>query len=195
MSETPDQAATRRRWITLAEAVAVAGVLIAALTLYLSWSDRREERAAQAASARQEMRKASVITLRATRARDGERLALADSAHPVDSIDVAFPAALGVPSQDGLVEPAIEARWIEDALLALNKRDKARGRLPVLITSTFWEGETRRTAGAIYDVAWKADGGLFGRSLKLEGMALRERGGNQSRLDAIWRRVAPKGGR
>ena len=47
MSDTPSEraeaAATRRRWITLAEVVAVAGVLIGALTLYTNWSDRRAD--------------------------------------------------------------------------------------------------------------------------------------------------------
>ena len=50
MTETADQARTRRRWITLAEVVAVAGVVIAALTLYLNVSDRRADRAERAAT-------------------------------------------------------------------------------------------------------------------------------------------------
>jgi len=41
-TETPTErreaAATRRRWVTLAEVVAVAGVLIAALTLSAGWA-------------------------------------------------------------------------------------------------------------------------------------------------------------
>lgn len=190
-AETPDQARTRRRWITLAEAVAVAGVLIAGLTLYLSWSEKREERAAKAATARAETKAASVITLRATRAKGGERLDLADPAHPVDGIDVTFPAALGISPRTGLVKPAIEADWIERDLLALAKGRKG-GRLPVLIVSTFWEGADKRTDRAIYDLAWERDDGLLGDSLRLEGMALRERGGSQARLDAIWQQIAPK---
>ncbi len=195
MTETPDQARTRRRWITLAEAVAVAGVLIAALTLYLSWSEKRDERAEKAATAQAETKAASVITLRATRPKGGERLELADAAHPVDSIDVTFPTALGVSAQTGLVKPVIEAGWVKSELLDLAK-DRKSGRLPVLITSTFWEGADKRTDRAIYDVAWERDGGgmggLLGDGLKLEGMALRERGGSQARLDAIWTQIAPK---
>ncbi len=191
MSETPEQAAPRRRWISLAEAVAVAGVLIAAISLYLSWSDKREERAEKAAAAQTETKAASVITLRATVAKSGERLDLADTAHPVDGVDVAFPAALGAPAQTALVKPVIEAGWIKDPLLTAAGNAKS-GRLPVLITSTFWEGEVKRTDRAIYDIAWRSEGGLFGHSLKLDGMALRERGGSQARLDAIWKQVAPK---
>lgn len=191
MSETPEQAATRRRWITLAEAVAVAGVLIAALTLYLSWSDKREERAAKAAGAQAAARKVSVITLRATVAKGGERLDLADPAQPVDGIDIAFPAPLGITAQAGLVRPVVEADWIEDPVLKAAGKARA-GRLPVLVTSTFWQGESRRTDRAIYDLAWRRDGGLFGSSLRLDGMALRERGGSQARLDALWRTGAPR---
>lgn len=194
-TETPDQAKTRRRWISLAEAVAVAGVLIAGLTLYLSWSEKREERAERAATARSEQRAASVITLRATRPKGGDRLDLADAAHPVDSIDVAFPAPLGISAQTGLVKPVIEAGWLKSAVLELADGQKT-GRVPVLITSTFWEGADKRTDRAIYDVAWQRDnggmGGILGDSLKLEGMSLRERGGSQARLDAIWQQVAPK---
>lgn len=195
MTETPDQAATRRRWITLAEAVAVTGVLIAALTLYLSWSDKREERAEKAAAAQSEGKAATVVTLRASQAKGGERLDLADPAHPIDGIDIAFPTPLGVTAQTGLVRPTIEAEWFKKALLDATGDAKA-GKLPVLITSTMWEGDTKRTGRAIYDVAWKREagglGGLLGDGLKLEGMALRERGGDQARLDTIWKQTAPK---
>lgn len=195
MTETPDQARTRRRWITLAEAVAVAGVLIGALTLYLSWSEKREERADRAAAARSEKRAASVITLRATRSKGGDRLDLGDAAHPVDSIDVAFPTALEVPARSGLVKPAIDREWIERAVLDLSN-DQRSGRVPVLITSTFWEGADKHIDRAIYDVAWTRDagglGGLLGDGIKLEGMSLRERSGGQARLDAIWTAIAPQ---
>ena len=194
-TETPDQARTRRRWISLAEAVAVAGVLIAALTLYLTWSEKREERAEKAATVQSQQRAASVVTLRATRPKGGDRLDLADAAHPVDSIDVAFPAALGIAAQTGLVKPAIEAGWLKRAVLDAGKGQQG-GRVPVLLTSTFWEGADKRVDRAIYDVAWARDaggmGGLLGDGLKLEGMSLRERGGSQARLDAIWTRIAPK---
>lgn len=186
-TETPDQARTRRRWITLAEAVAVAGVIIAALSLYLGWADRQEERAEKAAAAQSQTKAASVITLRATRAKDGARLDLADAAHPVDGVDIAFPTALGTSAQTGLVKPAVEAKWLKPGT------DNAKtGRVPILITSTFWEADVKRTDRAIYDVAWRKDNGLFGDSVKLEGMALRERGGSQARLDAIWKTIAPK---
>ena len=195
MSETADQAATRRRWVTLAEVVAVAGVLIAALTLYLSWSDKQEERAEAAAAKQAEGKAASVVTLRATREGGGDTLTLADTAHPVDSIDVTFPSALGVSTQEAVLKPAIEADWVKAPMLTLTDggKDEATGRLPVLIASTFWDGDTKRTDRAIYDVIWKTEGQMLaGRAFKLEGLVLRERGGSQKRLDAIWQQTAPK---
>lgn len=185
--ETPEQARTRRRWISLAEAVAVAGVLIAGLTLYLGWADRRAERAEQAAAKQAESRTARVVTLRATRRKDGERLELRDAAHPVDAIDVTFPGALALAPRTGLTEATLEADWLKPADKLLTAGDRKAGRLPVLIASTFWEGETRHVDRAVYDVTWKSEGGLFGHSLKLEGLVLRERGGSQARIDALWR--------
>lgn len=193
--ETPDQARTRRRWISLAEVVAVAGVLIAGVSLYLSWSDKREERAEAAAVKQAEGRAASVVTLRASREKGGQRLTLADPAHPVDAIDVTFPSDLGVQSQEAVLKPAIDADWVKGEMLTLTDggKDEANGRLPVLIASTFWDGDTKRTDRAIYDVIWRTKGQMLaGRDFKLEGVVLRERGGDQKRLDAIWKTVAPR---
>ena len=191
--ENADQAATRRRWLSLAELVAVTGVLIAAASLYLGWSDRRADRAEQAVAKSQERRAASVITFRATAAKDGDRLDLADAAHPVETVDLTFPTALKIAAQTGLVKPAIEADWLKRALLDLTRDGKSdrTGRVPVLVTSIFWEGEVKRTDRAIYDVAWRSGGGLFGRNFKLDGAALRERGGSVARLDTLWRTLAP----
>ena len=51
MNETPDQARTRRRWISLAEIATIAGLLIGAGGLYLNWQDRREDQAEKASAA------------------------------------------------------------------------------------------------------------------------------------------------
>lgn len=190
-----DEAATRRRWVSLAETVAIAGVFIAGLTLYFSWVEKREDRAEQAAAKQAEQRAGNVVTLRATRAKGGKRLLLSDSAHQIDSIDVTFPSQLGVQQQEAVAKPAIEADWVKGEMLTLTDggKDNAKGKLPVLIASTFWDGETKRTDRAIYDVVWATEGKLImGREFKLEGLVLRERGGDQRRLDAIWKKVAPR---
>ena len=190
-----DEAATRRRWVSLAETVAIAGVFIAGLTLYFSWVEKREDRREQAAAKQEQTRAGNVVTLRATREKGGNRLLLADSGHQIDSVDVTFPSSLGVQPHEAVVAPAIEADWVKGEMLTLTDggSDKTSGKLPVLIASTFWDGETKRVDRAIYDVIWKTEGQfLGGRAFKLEGLVLRERGGDQRRLDAIWKKIAPK---
>ena len=106
-----------------------------------------------------------------------------------------FPLALGVLTQEAVLKPAIEADWIKGEMLTLTDggEDEASGRLPVLIASTYWDGDTKRTDRAIYDVIWRTEGQMLaGRAFKLEGLVLRERGGDQARLDAIWKQTAPK---
>ena len=44
-SEQAERRAIRRRWINVGEIVAVAGLIVAALSLYLGWSGRREDEA------------------------------------------------------------------------------------------------------------------------------------------------------
>jgi hypothetical protein len=84
----------------------------------------------------------------------------------------------------------IEADWFRAALLKATDggRDDAEGRLPVLVTAYWWDADVKRSDRAIYDVAWRTKGGgmLQGRSLDLTGLVLRERGGSQARLDALW---------
>ena len=192
-AEKAEAAATRRRWITLAEVVAVAGVLIAALSLYLGWSDRREDAAAKAVEQSAEARKSATARLVGKAESGGKRVALADPAQPaVASIDVNFPRALGIGAEQTIVPPRIEADWIDDAVLKLTDGgvDAVRGRVPVLIAATIAEGDTPAVDRAIYgDVVFVTEGHTFGgRSLKLEGVVFRERvrGDDTARLDALW---------
>lgn len=196
MTETSGQAqdrATRRRWITLAELVAVAGVLIAALTLYLGWADRRADEAARRAETTSAARERSRVDLKAAVESGGATLTVTDQRHDLSELVVAFPQALGAATQRP-AETAIEAAWVASPLLALTDggADERTGRLPVLLTVRYWDGDAARTATGIYDLVWKTEGRMLrGRTLTLEGLRLRERGGDQARLDAIWSREKP----
>lgn len=192
MSETSEQAA-RRRWVTLAELIAVAGVLIAALTLWSNWSDRRADVAARQAETTKEARERARIDLTATVQGGGETLSLRDEKHDVQDLAVAFPRALGVQPQRP-AELVLRADWFAAPLLKLTDGgvDERTGRLPVLLTVRYWDGDTVRTATAIYDVIWRTEGRMLrGRTLTLESLRLRERGGDQARLDAIWEGEKP----
>jgi hypothetical protein len=188
-AETVEQKTRRRRWLTLAEFVAVAGVLIGGLGLYLNWADRREERAAQAATAAKEAKVSRVVRLEGTIAGDGDAITLSDPARKIETIDIAFPPRLGVAAREGVPQPRIEKDWFKDALLKATDggADDVEGRLPVLITAYWWDADVKRSDRAIYDVVWRTEGQTFsGRSLDLTALSLRERGGSSARLDRLW---------
>ena len=192
--ETPDQAATRRRWITLAEVVAVAGVVIAGLSLYTTWSDRRADETARVAERSQAAREQARVELVGTVRDGGKALALTDARHDLSEASVTFPKALGVGPQHPAGDPVIEAGWFAERLLELTDggSDEKTGRLPVLVTVRYFAGDEARTASGIYDVVWRTQGHMLrGRSLAVEGLKLRQHGGSQAALDAAWARLKP----
>jgi len=199
-----EAASVRRRWITLAEILGVIAVLISGLTLWNSYRQRTADEADKAAARSQAEAEAQVLLLRATPDRDGEVLRLASAANgqTIQNQNIAFPGPLGVAAIDTLIEPRIEARWFEQALLharpADGARDGSRGdeRLPVAITTVFFSGGTMRRDSAIYDIGYRVEGGgLFGgHKLRMRGISRLETVTPrtlQARLDAIWRSRQP----
>lgn len=198
MSESPaerrEAAATRRRWVSLAEILAVAGVVIAALTLFSNWSDRRADQATKIATTTAEAHDKARVDLTGTVEHGGRTLALKDPRHDVQDAVIMFPKAIAVGEQHPAGDPAIAVAWFDDALLALTdgKADARTGRLPVLVTVTYWDGDVSRSASAIYDIVWRTEGRfLRGRTVRIEGWKLRQRGGSQATLDAAWARLKP----
>ncbi|WP_375285809.1 hypothetical protein [Sphingomonas sp.] len=194
MSESADQARTRRRWITLAEFVAVAGLLIGALTLYLNWSDRQEERADRAQATAAEGKAKARVTLVGTVKPGGESISLADPAHVFSAATIRFPAALGIRPVDLMPGPTIQAGSFSNRLLELTDKgtDERQGRLPVLITVTWWDGDARHSDTARYDILWATEGRLLrGRVLRLTGFALADRSASPAALERAWARQKP----
>ena len=192
-----EAAATRRRWINLGEFVAVAGLIIAVLGLYLNWADRRADTAEKQVAAVRAERDSARMDIRAVAAANGASLALQhDERHPIRDATVTFPTLLGIGTKDTVAD-SIDRGWFEHALLKATDGgpDARSGRLPVLIVLTYWDGDTPRTTRGIYDIGWKTAKGmpLFGRTLKLESLRLHEIGGDQKRLDAVWAAERPKG--
>jgi len=187
-AERAEKAAIRRRWIGLAELVGVAALLVSAVGLWLSWSDRQADQADKAKTSAE----ASLVTF--TASGSGNTLNLNDDAHRIQEIAVTFPPSLGVDDQTGVSPPKIELAGLDKALRAVTDGgpDKRSGRLPVLVTATWWDGDTKRTDKAVYQVRWKTWGRLGrDRGVALEGASLAERGGSPSRLDTLWAKEKP----
>jgi hypothetical protein len=196
-----EAARTRRRWLTLAEILGVAAVLISALTLWNNYQQRQDEEAEKAAARREASVAAQTLLLLGTADQGGDRLILApaDPAQTIQDQRIAVPTALNVAAVETVSEPRIEARWFEQALLRAREDDRQlRGdvRLPIAIVTTFFvDGRTHRDV-AIYDVGYRIEGGglLSGRDVRLRGLA---RTGTvsptrmQSRLDALWQARGP----
>ena len=194
-----ERRAARRRWITFGEVVAAAGLIIAALSLYLNWSDRRadeaERRAEQAEARTTAAERGRHVGLVATDA-DGDVLAFKAAACALQSADISFPSALGVAAQSTTLNPRIDADWFAKPLLAALDPAKAEaGRLPVLIESRCTSETGDRLERAIYEVPYSVDSRfLRGKAIRLSGLVLREyvtAANGQARLDAAWRKLAP----
>ncbi|OYW22692.1 MULTISPECIES: hypothetical protein [unclassified Sphingomonas] len=191
---TAETVAIRRRWLSLGEAVAVAGVIIGGLTFWNSFEERRdareiraEERAAAREAALAAARRTGLIATEA----DGSKIAFKGVDCALQSTDIRFPKPLGVSAQSTVTVHEFEAAWIARPLLKLTDGgdDRRQGRLPVLIDSLCTGPEGNRQESAIYDIAWRIEPALLGRSLKLRGMVMRQRitgSSGQATLDALW---------
>lgn len=207
--QTPEEkreaAAIRRRWITLGEVLAVAAVAISGLTFWNSYRERtatEAERAAEdaeeAAAKVKQAQMSQRITLRARPADGGKSLTLTPlkDSQAIQNISIAFPSALEASPVDAVIEPRIEARWLEDAARAARKA-KRKGaqtgdlRLPVTITTRFVSDGETYTDTTLYDVGYRTDSSLLGGTeIELRGLSQIERARAstaQARLDAIWK--------
>jgi type II secretory pathway pseudopilin PulG len=188
MSETPEQAATRRRWISLAELVAVSGLIIGALTLWMNWSDKREEAQEKAATSAAAGAAQARFALDATLVEGGKEVRLTDPRHELLESTITFPRSLGVEQQNPATA-RIERGWFSDAVLKATDggADAREGRLPVLVTARYRVGEAMREGRAVIEIVWRTEGQILrGRSLSIEAVRVREPGGDAKRIDALW---------
>lgn len=205
MTDTPETAEesaarrTRRRWITLGEGLAVAAVLISALSLWNAYSQRTHSEAEQAAGQKQAAAKAATLLLKATPADEGRRLSLEplNPAQSIQSQTIAFPKALGVAPVNTTGDARIEVRWFEEGLkrarkaAGLEERSRGDERLPVLLTTRYLADGAPREDVALYDVGYRISGRfLGGNTIRLRGLSLQRRLNVKTApaaLDAAWR--------
>lgn len=193
-AEKAEARAIRRRWISIGEAVAVAGVVIAGLTFWTSYEDRRNSAADKQAARAEQAAEKSATRHRVPLVTTGvDKKGIAFAAQPgcaLQTTDITFPSALGVGQKNTVVTHRIEAEWVAAPLLKLTDggSDRKEGRLPVVIAATCTADDGDRRETATYDLLWRTEpGGLIGgRSLVLRGLVRRQSGGDQRRLDAMW---------
>ncbi len=199
-SEAKAAAATRRRWITLGEVLAVIAICISALTLYNNWTERSESDAVKHADAQQASTRAATLVLSATPSGE-DKLILkpAKADQSVQSQQVLFPTALALAPAETTGEPRIEASWFAHALknargLAhLPDDSRSDERLPVAITTHFLVDGDPHDDVAIYDIGYSISGHwLGGHTVILHGVSLVARVKSttaQARLDARWNKL------
>jgi|GEM_PF-207973 len=196
-----EAAAVRRRWITLGETVAVIAVLISALTLWNSYSERRSTEAARASEARSAGARARTLVLRGSVQEKGEELALYTATdQAIQSQTVTFPAALDLDPVE-TTEPRIEADWVEAALRRVRRAagqpdgDAGDERLPVAITTRYVVDGRLTTDVSLYDVGYEVEERfLRGGAVKLRGLSLIGRTRPEEardRLDRLWESRQP----
>jgi hypothetical protein len=195
-----EAAAIRRRWITLGEMLAVLAVIISALTLWNSWSERSDSEATKSAEARRASVRAGTLVLTVMTA-SGNKLVLepASRDQSVQSQTISFPGAIGVARVETTGEPRIEASWFENALKKARRQaglaDDSRGdeRFPVTITTRFLIDGVAHEDVALYDIGYTISGRwLIGHSITLRGLSLVSRvktGNAQTTLDDRWKKL------
>jgi len=176
-----EAAAIRRRWITLGEILAVVAVAISGLTLWNSWTERRETAAREAAQEARSSGRAALLVLTATPTARGARLDIAPAGQgqTIQNQTIRFPADLNLAPVDTTGEARIDADWFEEALKTARSRagmpDDSRGdeRLPVAIETLFVADGNSYRDNALYDIGYAVKGRTFmGHRVTLSGLSL-----------------------
>jgi hypothetical protein len=194
MNDAPSKKRLPVRWLSLAEIVGVAALVIAGLGYWDNHRERiqadrehaqadRDRARADAEKARQRQAEAQESALKhsflMTGATDsgGARIKL-QTARPEQVIQTQtlwFPTEIKADSVSTTGNPRLESRWIEDGLRKYVKGET--GRVPVGIETTFIEDGQTRTDRAVYMAGFSLHGRpVGGPRLEFEGLSLARRG-------------------
>jgi hypothetical protein len=189
------------RWLTLAEIVAVAALVITGLSFWDSHRERvREDRDRAAATAERQAQtqadaRAAALkqTFVMTGAREDDgakvRLTSVNDGQVIQTQTVWFPAPLRSDSVETTGNPRLEVGWIENGLRK-NAGKAKTGRVPVGVLTVFIEDGQTKTDRAIYQLGYS----IHPRTLRadrveLEGLSLARRdvsGDLQAATGALW---------
>jgi len=198
-NDAREQARVRRRWLTLGELLAIAGVAISGLALWNTYGERTATEAKQSAETAATVRKAATLVLRATPDKDGRTLALSPraDAQAIQSQTIAFPTALGLSPIETSGDARIERGWLEEALVKARRAAGVKAetvgdaRLPLLVTTRFLADGDPHTDRAVYQLGYLAEHGfLSGTSIRLRGLsreaAAASDAAGRKQVDALW---------
>lgn len=173
------------RWLTLAELVGVAALVIAGLGYWDAHRERTQSDRERADAAREQKAERALkqsFLMLGTPDKDGAKVRLG-TVHPEQVIQTQtlwFPAEVRADSVETTGNPRVEAGWIEDGLrkaVAKAGGKSKRGRLPVAVVTTFIEDGQTRTDRAIYQLGYSLHPRvLLGARVELEGLTLARRG-------------------
>jgi hypothetical protein len=176
------------RWLTLAEIVAVAALVITGLSFWDSHRERvrdERERSAAASEKQAESRaQARAAALKQTfvmtgqREEDGTRVRLTsvNDGQVIQTQTVWFPSELRSDSVETTGNPRLEAGWIDDGLRKHAGKSRT-GRVPVGVLTVFIEDGVTKTDRSIYHLGYSIHPRtLRADKVELEGLSLARRG-------------------
>ena len=189
------------RWLTLAEIVAVAALVITGLSF---WDSHRErvrddhERSTAAserqASARAEAKAAALkqtFVMTGAREGDGAKVVLTsvNDGQVIQTQTVWFPSQIRSDSVETTGNPRLEAGWIENGLR--KHAGKARtGRVPVGVLTVFIEDGETKTDRSVYQLGYSIHPRtLRADKVELEGLSVARRdvpGDLQAAAGSLW---------
>ena len=185
------------RWLTLAEIVGVAALVIAGLGYWDNHRERIQSDRMRAAASREraaDMRADAVrqsFVLKGTPSDDGARLRLA-SIHDdqvIQTQELWFPSAVRADSVRTTGNPRIEAGWLARGVAKADGKAMS-GRVPVGVLTVFIDDGQTKTDRAVYYVGYARQGRLLrGDKVTLEGLSVARRGVDgdlQKAADALW---------
>jgi hypothetical protein len=184
--------------IRLGEAVALTGVIIAGLGLYISHADRQRDKQEAEREAQQHAQAKSILVLRGEGAGGSIHLAPANPDQVVQSEVFYFPSTVRKGPVQITGEGHIDAGWFAGGLkrtLRGAADDGSEHNLPIVISTTFVEDGDVKTDNALYQLGFSIHPRfLQGAEVRIEGVAMTRRelaSASQAVADAAWARQMP----
>jgi hypothetical protein len=163
------ESSARRRWITLAETIALAALIVSAVGVWIAWKSSNQDKPTRVF----EQKRAIMLSLRGAASSDGSTLTIspADSGHGLESLTVTIKGA--APIQIGS-DGRLQSSDVQSALKERPKEDKGVTYSVVArIAAHYVELGTDKSSTGNYVLRYKWEGGgLFGgRSIRLVSLS------------------------